>query len=220
MKILLIEDIQEVATPLIRYLALENISVIWRSNAREGIYELAKEKFDTIILDLWLPDKDGKDLCQEIRWYGYTIPILILTSRSRTIDKIELLNIGADDYMVKPADYDELIARIKALIRRDMDHKSQEIAIWNIHINVVKKYVKYRGNIIELSPREFNLLSALITKSEQIHSRDSLLEQVWGERPGSGDPKVVDVYIWYLRKKLSRESIETVKWFGYRITSR
>lgn len=211
MKILLIEDVQEVATPLIRYLALEDISIIWRTNAREGVYELAKEKFDTIILDLGLPDKDGKDVCQELRSHGYTIPILVLTSRSRTIDKIELLNIGADDYMVKPVDYDELIARLRALVRRDMDHKSQEITFGKIYIDTAKKYVKYCGNIIDLSPREFDLLSALITQSDHVHSRDSLLEQVWGERPGSGDPKVVDVYIGYLRKKLSRESIETVK---------
>ncbi|MFO0763932.1 MAG: response regulator transcription factor [Candidatus Gracilibacteria bacterium] len=220
MKILLIEDIQEVATPLIRYLALEDISVIWRSNAREGIYELAQEKFDIIILDLGLPDRDGRDVCGEIRNNGYTIPILVLTSRSRTVDKIELLNIGADDYMVKPVDYDELIARGRALVRRDMDHKSQEITFGNIYINTMSKCVKYCGHVIDLSPREFHLLSALVVQSKQVHSRDSLLEQVWGERSGSGDPKVVDVYIGYLRKKLSRESIETVKGFGYRITNR
>ena len=183
MKILLIEDIQEVATPLIRYLALEDISVIWRSNAREGIYELAKEKFDTIILDLGLPDKDGRDVCQELRQNGYTVPILVLTSRSRTIDKIELLNIGADDYMVKPVDYDELIARLRALVRRDMDHKSQEITFGKTYVNTAKKYVKYHGNIIDVSPREFDLLSTLITQSDHVHSRDSLLEQVWDERP-------------------------------------
>lgn len=183
MKILLIEDVQEVATPLIRYLALEDISVIWRSNAREGIYELAKEKFDIVILDLGLPDKDGKDVCDELRHNGYTIPILILTSRSRTLDKIELLNIGADDYMVKPVDYDELIARLRALVRRDMDHKSQEIIFGKIYIDTARKYVKYCDNLIDLSPREFHLLSALITQSDHVHSRDSLLEQVWGERP-------------------------------------
>lgn len=181
MKILLIEDIQEVATPLIRYLALENISVIWRSSAREGIYEVAKEKFDSIILDLGLPDKDGRDVCRELRNNNYTLPILVLTSRSRTTDKIELLNIGADDYMVKPVDYDELIARLRALIRRDMDHKSQEITFGEIYIDTAKKHVQYHGNSIDLSPREFELLSVLVTQSSHVHSRESLLEQVWGE---------------------------------------
>ncbi len=125
--------------------------------------------------------------------------------------KVDLLSSGADDYLVKPVDPRELIARLQAILRREMSHRSSLIECGNIRLDLIAQSLWYDGVLIDLSPREFELMTLLTQHSGQVFSRDEIFERVWGEDPSLHDSKVVDVYIGYLRKKLSREAIQNKK---------
>ncbi len=215
MKILIIEDNKILNDNIAKYLEINNIDSIQLFNGENILYELTKNNFDAIILDIWLPNKNWFEVCDEIRWKWITTPILILTARNKTKDKIHWLNIWADDYLTKPFDYEELIARLKSIIRRDYQIKSNIIKIQDIKINIDTNEIQKWWKQIKLSKLEFNLLKYLINNKWKIIRKEKLLEKVWWEFDAFSMSRTVDVYIWYLRKKLGKDLIITKRGLGY-----
>lgn len=217
MHVLLIEDTVALAQTVVRFFAGEDITCTLRIDGESGYIEAINGNFDAIILDISLPRMSGIDVCRNLRKEGNTTPILMLTSRSTQEDIIAWLNYWADDYMVKPCDYNELVARTRALTRRTHTNKSTEnIKIWKLEIDPLHKIVHFDGKEVHLSKREFSLLTYFATHKGYIISKNELLEKVWGIYDNFEEGKVVEVYIGYLRKKIPG-IINTRKWYGYMI---
>ncbi len=215
MNILIIEDNKILNNNICKYLEINDIKSKQLFDWNNILYELSLNNFDAIILDLWLPKKTWFEICNDIRESWNTIPIIILTARNTIKDKIDGLNIWADDYLTKPFDYEELLARLNSLIRRNDSIKTKKIQIENIEIDsninkVIKDWVK-----IKLSKLEFNLLFYLLKNKWRIISKEKLLEKVWWEYNNFFLSRTVDVYIWYLRKKLWKNLILTERWIWY-----
>jgi DNA-binding response OmpR family regulator len=175
------------------------------------------EDFDLMILDLGLPKKDGLDVLRELRAGGNRLPVIILTARDDTGDRVAGLEAGADDYIGKPFQFEELVARIRARLRGD-DKSSENrhvISTGGVNLDLRTRWVSTADEDIELSAREFELLRTFLEHPNQVLSREQLLAHVWGYDydPGSN---VVDVYVGYLRRKLGSQSFETVRGVGYR----
>ena len=181
--------------------------------------ELVSDAYDIVILDIWLPDISGLEVCEHLRNSGNITPILMLTARSETSDKIKWLKSGADDYLTKPFDYEELIVRLHTLIRRNQSVKSDHIHIADLAINCATKTVLQSWEKRELSTTEFDLLCYLSKNKWKIISKEQLLEKVWWEYDAFSASRTVDVYVWYLRKKLWKDIIETKRWLGYIINN-
>lgn len=233
-KILIIED-----EPNIRELVLYNLNQNGYEGlaAEDGIQGLAMargEKPDLILLDIMLPGKNGYDICKELRAEGSKTPIIMLTAKNEEIDKVLGLEFGADDYISKPFGIRELMARIKAVLRRYETSPEQEaaangsgiasnegITIGDLSINVERHEVKVAGKLLELTLKEFDLLRVLAENRGRVMTRDQLLDKVWGFEY-IGETRTVDVHVRYLRKKLGDEDnegkyIQTVRGIGYKI---
>lgn len=217
MKILIVEDNEILSNNINAYLKLKNIESKQLFEWKAANYELSNNSYDLVILDLWLPDIDGLEVCNQIRKSWKNIPILMLTARSNIKDKISGFDSGADDYLTKPFDYEELLMRINALVRRNQSIKSNNITLDNfdIEININTKKILLNNKEIHLSKLEFNLLIYLVKHKWKILSKELLLDKVWGEYDEFGQSRTVDVYIWYLRKKLGKNLIKTVRGQGY-----
>ncbi|MCH2188338.1 response regulator transcription factor [Candidatus Gracilibacteria bacterium] len=217
MKVLIIEDNQDLALGLVRFLALKNIRAQVETDGIEGCYQALTKNYDALILDINLPGKDGLEICRELREKAKTLPIIMLTSRSQNSDIVTGLDIGADDYLVKPFDYEVLTARLHALTRRDLKNKSTtQIGFGPYVIDLEKNELLHNNELIHLSHLEFELLSYFAKNIGKIISKQELAEKVWGEfREDFVEGKTVDVYIGYLRKKLDKDLIQTKKGKGY-----
>ncbi|MCT4616641.1 MAG: response regulator transcription factor [Candidatus Gracilibacteria bacterium] len=217
MKILIVEDNEILSNNINAYLKLKNIESKQLFEGKAANYELSNNSYDLVILDLGLPDIDGLEVCNQIRKSGKNIPILMLTARSNIKDKISGFDSGADDYLTKPFDYEELLMRINALVRRNQSIKSNNITLDNfdIEININTKKILLNNKEIHLSKLEFNLLIYLVKHKGKILSKELLLDKVWGEYDEFGQSRTVDVYIGYLRKKLGKNLIKTVRGQGY-----
>lgn len=222
MNVLLVEDEPRVADFINRGLRAENHGVTVASSGGMGV-ELAKTgEFDVIILDLMLPDMHGHDVCQKLRLEGDHTPILMLTAMDTLEDKIKGLRIGADDYLAKPFDFDELLARIEALVRRSHSFAPNEnlVQVGDLALDRDAIEVTRGGEPIKLTAKEVAILELLMSAPGRVFSRTRILNQVWGY---SEDPltNVVDVYIARLRRKIDtpgREPmLETVRGHGYRL---
>ena len=222
MNVLLVEDEPRVADFIDRGLRAENHGVTVAPSGAEGI-ELAKTgEFDVIILDLMLPDMHGYDVCQRLRLEGDHTPILMLTAMDTLEDKIKGLRVGADDYLAKPFDFDELLARMEALVRRShyFAPTSNVVQVADLMLDRDLLEVKRGGKEIKLTAKELAILELLMGAPGRVFSRTRILNQVWGY---SEDPltNVVDVYIARLRRKIDtpgREPLlETVRGHGYRL---
>jgi len=219
MKILLIEDNIQISANIVRYLSLQNITCESSQDWKNGLYKALSNHYDVVILDINLPELNGLDVLKSIREKWDNTQVIMLTSNSTKQDIIDGLNLGADDYLTKPFDFEELLARIQALSRRNLKNKSNILHFWKKYILDIEKTEFYQEkNMIKLSPLEFNLLKYLAQNIWRTLSRQELYEKVWGEFDGDiMFSKTVDVYIWYLRKKLDNEVIQTVKWIWYKI---
>ncbi len=217
MKVLIIEDNEILSRNLVRFLALKNIQADVSFDGKDWLRKASTKFYDVVILDINLPEVDWLEVCKNLREKGKNMPIIMLTSRSSKTDIIEWLDIWADDYLSKPFDYDELLARIKTLTRRNLKNKSNtKIIIWDYLINLEEIQVYKSDKKIKLSTLEFNLFKYLSQNKWKVVSRQEIYEHVWGEFDWDFMfSKTVDVYIWYLRKKLWKEIIETKKWFWY-----
>lgn len=217
MKVLIIEDNEILSRNLVRYLSLKDIQSEVSFDWVEWLHKASINFYDVVILDINLPQMDGMEVCKNIREKWKDVPIIMLTSRSAKSDIIEWLNLWADDYLSKPFDYDELVARIKTLSRRNLKNKSNtKIVVWDFVIDLEEIQVYKWDEKISLSNLEFNLFKYLAQNKWRVVSRQELYEHVWWEFDGDlMFSKTVDVYIWYLRKKLGKDILETKKGFWY-----
>ena len=218
MKVLIIEDNKILSSNISKYLEINNIKSNIKETWKQWIYELASFSYDLVLLDLGLPDIDWLEVCKYLRDKWNSIPILMLTSRSMIKDKLSWFDSWADDYLTKPFDYEELLARIKTLIRRNFSLKSKKIVFKDLELLEDDKKVVKSGLDIHLSSLEFDLLLYLLQNKWKLLSKEKILEKVWGEYDAMNSSRTLDVYIWYLRKKLWKEFIETKRGRGYIIS--
>lgn len=217
MKVLIIEDNEILSRNLVRFLSLKDIQADISFDWLDWLYKASINFYDVIILDINLPNMSWLEICKNLREKWKDVPIIMLTSRSAKADIIDWLNIWADDYLWKPFDYDELIARLNTLSRRNLKNKSNtKIIIRDFVIDLEEVQVYKWNKKIKLSTTEFNLFKYLSQNKWKLASRQELYEHVWWEFDWDFMfSKTVDVYIWYLRKKLWKDIIETKKWFWY-----
>lgn len=222
MKILVVEDEKKLADALKRGLEQEGYTIdcLYDGAEAEKRIQLHHTDYDLIVLDLMLPGRDGMDICRTVREQGITTPILMLTARDSMEDKIGGLECGADDYLVKPVSFEELAARIRALLRRPKEALPTTISIRNISLNPATRNVTRGAKKIPLTLKEFELLEYLMRNKNQAVSREQLFSHAWDFATNSFS-NVVDVHIKNLRKKLSENTyddpIETVRGIGYRL---
>lgn len=222
MHILIIEDERRLAHTLRRVLLEERHSVDVAYDGTSGLDLAASATYDLIILDMMLPGIDGLEVCRQVRLYGVTTPILILTALGAIEDRVKGLNTGADDYLVKPFAMEELLARINALLRR-RDRTIQtvtELRVSDLTLDLVRHEAHRDGHIIELTAKEFALLDYLMRHPGQVLTRTQIIDHVW-RYDLDALSNVVDIYIHYLRDKIdqgfSRALIKTVRGVGYKI---
>lgn len=217
MNILLIEDNISLSQTVTRYLASHDISCTLRMDWISGYTEAIHGSYDVIVLDIGLPGMDGIEICRKLRKEGRMTPIIMLTSRNTKNDIITWLDFWADDYLWKPCDYGELVARIKALSRREMEDKNTEfLSHGQLLLDLKNHTALLSEKIIELSRRENELLVYFLRNKSQIITKTELMEKVWKNYDWFADHKVVEVYIWYLRKKIPN-IILTEKGYWYRL---
>jgi two-component system OmpR family response regulator len=223
MRILLVEDDPRIVDFVQRGLKAEGYTVEVAGTGKEAIALSSDGQFQLIILDRGLPDLNGMQVCEHIRSVGIDTPILMLTARDTVQDKVEGLRSGADDYMTKPFAFEELLARIEALIRRrggEIKPETRELQLADLVLNGETHEVRRGDKLIDLTPKEFVLLECFMRMPGKVLSRTRILEQVWGY---SSDPltNVVDVYIRQLRRKIDDDFdlklLKTVRGFGYKI---
>ncbi|RMF06257.1 MAG: DNA-binding response regulator [Candidatus Neomarinimicrobiota bacterium] len=219
MRLLLVEDEPAIGSYIQEHFQDLGYSVIWVRTYEDALETAVVEEFDCIILDRRLPDQDGLELCRELRQQGNNTPVLVLTALSGVDQRVEGLHLGADDYLAKPFDMDELAARVQALIRRSSYRNQPNLTIRNITLNSMTRTVTIDQRQVALSNREFLLLEYLMRHADQALTRSQILEHVW-EGQQASDTNIVDVYINYIRKKIDIDgqpsNIETVRGYGYR----
>lgn len=220
MRILLVEDDESIGKSLSELITRQGFVVDWAMSKTEGLEKIFTDEYDLFIFDWMLPDGSGVDLCKQVRSEGFSTPILILTAKGQLDDKVEGFESGADDYLTKPFEMKELLARIKALLRRKDEFVTEVVRVADLVVDFGKRVVKRSENIIELSPKEYGILEYLLRNRERVVDRVELLGHVWDE---SADlmSNTVDVHIRYLRSKIDdgfdKKIVETVKGKGYRI---
>ncbi|MEN9799535.1 MAG: hypothetical protein RL653_3232 [Pseudomonadota bacterium] len=221
MKVLIVEDEPRMARMLQQGLTEEGHQVDVCGRAGEALPQAESIAYDVILLDWGLPDQDGVSLLRTWRGRGLRTPVLLLTARGSTGEKVVGLRAGADDYLVKPFDFDELLARTEALARRGGGAQQPVRRAGELEVDLGRQVLR-RGQVeVPLTRREFALLEALLARAGDVLTRAELLAQVWGEA-FDGSPNVVDVYVGYLRQKLERAgaveaSVESVRGLGYRL---
>ncbi|MGC9064490.1 MAG: response regulator transcription factor, partial [bacterium] len=201
MRVLLVEDDEHIVDFLKRGLKEEGFVVEVAYNGEDGLYLAENEEFDLIILDILLPKLDGFELCNRLRTKGNSTPILMLTAKDDIEDRVHGLNIGADDYLVKPFAFEELLARIRAVLRRQKNIEGSILRVGDLTLNLLTREVKRGGKSIELTTREFELLKFLMYHPGQVLSRTQIAEHVWSYNFDYFS-NIVDVYIRYLREKI------------------
>ena len=220
--ILIIEDEKKIRRFLQLELEHEGYSVITVENGEEGLNKVKNNHYDIVLLDLMLPRLSGEEVCKEIRKFS-EIPIIILTAKDQTLNKVELLDMGADDYLTKPFAIEELLARIRVALRNKKDFTDNRfLTYYSLKLDLETKTLYRDDEEISLTKKEFNLFYLLMLNKEIVISREKILEEVWGY-DFLGDEKIVDVYINALRKKIENEDekyIQTVRGFGYTLKSR
>jgi DNA-binding response OmpR family regulator len=217
MRILIVEDEHKIANSLKQGLEQETYAVDVAYDGEEGYDMASSEDYDIIVLDLLLPKMNGKEVCKKLRSENIHTPILMLTALGELSDKVDGLNTGADDYMVKPFAFEELLARLKALGRRPKETKNEELKTKNLSLNTNTYEVKISGREIELSRKEFALLEYLMRNAGKVVSKENIIAHVW-DYEADILPNTVEVFIGYLRNKIGSEHIKTVRGFGYKIS--
>lgn len=221
--ILIVDDEQHMRDLIKIYLQRQGWSVKEASTGREALDIISRETIHLVILDVMMPELDGWEVCKRIRETS-NIPILLLTARNATKDKIHGLNLGADDYLTKPFEMEELVARVQAILRRAASHHqetSEKICIDEITIDLVSKQVKVKDNIVHLSHKEFELLLLLASNPYKVFSRETVIDRIWGI-DFYGDFRTIDQHVKNIRDKLKKggcsfNPIKTVWGFGYQL---
>ena len=225
MRILIVEDDQKLSQLIVKMLEKDGYvcdTAFELSRASEKINNNSSS-FDAILLDVGLPDGNGTEFCKQLRASGITTPIIMLTGRSSTVDKVSGLDAGADDYIPKPFSPNELKARLRAILRRPKSAIADEIVCGEIRLNILARSVEVQGQPVELMPKEFSLLEYLMRKKNEVVKKDELLRHVWGVYSNTSSNRL-EVYIRYLREKIDlpfkTNTIQTVRGAGYKIAEK
>ena len=217
MRLLLIEDERELARVLRQALEEEGFQVDWAADGEEGLFKAGEVEYDAILLDLMLPGLDGFEVLSRLREPGRrAVPVLVLTARDGVPDRVRGLNLGADDYLVKPFDLEEMLARVRALIRRSADRPSPWLRVGDVTIDTVARTVSKGGALVDLTAKEYALLEYLALHAGEVVTRTRIYEHIYGEREDTFS-NVVNVYVASLRRKLGADVIETRRGHGYLI---
>ena len=220
MRVLVVEDEQKVANALREGLEGERYEVVVERTGEGAFFRLNKETFDVILLDLMLPGRDGLEILETLRARGVKTPVLILTARDTLEDRVIGLNRGADDYLVKPFAFAEVLARVRALARRGRASETHRLSIADLEVDLVTRAVTRGGEPVDLTLREFELLDYLLRHQGQVVSREALARDVWKETSRSTPlDNVIDVHIARLRRKVDTDRdaklIHTVRGVGF-----
>ena len=227
-KILVVDDDTNICELLRLYLTMEGYQVTTANDGEEGLEKFNQLKPDMVLLDVMMPRMDGLEVCRRIRKLGNT-PVMMLTAKGETFDKVLGLELGADDYMVKPFDTKEVVARIKAVLRRCTVTTSQTessegvIEFDNLRLDMNSYELRVKGKVVEAPPKELELLNCLASHPNRVYTRDQLLDEVWGFEY-YGDSRTIDVHVKRLREKLAGASdkweLKTVWGVGYKFEVR
>jgi two-component system OmpR family response regulator len=219
-RVLVVEDEVKMAALLKRGLEEEGYAVDTAGDGQQALWLGTENPYDAIVLDVMLPDFDGFEICKRLREAGRWSPVLMLTARDDVPDRVAGLDAGADDYLTKPFAFAELVARLRALVRRGAPERPAALRVGDLVMDPATRRVARRDVPIELTAKEFALLEYLLRHPGEVLSRAQLIEHVW-DFAYDGDSNVVDVYVRYLREKVDRpfgsDSIETVRGAGYRL---
>jgi two-component system copper resistance phosphate regulon response regulator CusR len=217
-RLLIVEDDPKLAEIVARGLRAESFVVDLAGDGREGQRYLETYGYDLLILDLMLPRVTGSELLRRVRRSQPSLPVLVLTARDATCDKVEHFEAGADDYLTKPFDFAELVVRVKALLRRTPVERSDVLGIADLKLDRLTQQVRRAGQRIELTAKEYGVLEYLLSSPGRVYSRTMILEHVW-DQSFEGVTNIVDVYVRYLRRKVDEpfpvKLIHTVRGVGY-----
>lgn len=218
--ILIVEDEESLARVIELELGYENYETTTIHNGREAFTLLEQQSYDLILLDIMLPEMSGMEILRRFRNFDTTTPVLLLTARDEVYDKVSGLDLGANDYITKPFEMEELLARIRVHLRTLKKTSSKVLVHQDLRVELDSREVRRGDTEIQLTPREFDLLVFLLQHQNQVMTREQLLDKVWGF-DYVGDTNVVDVYIRYLRNKIDKPfekvTIQTVRGVGYTI---
>ncbi|MEI6044079.1 MAG: response regulator transcription factor [Chloroflexota bacterium] len=222
MRILVVEDENSIAQFVSQGLREADFVVDVARNGRDGLEFALSAEYDVIVLDVMLPIMDGLTLLKELRKKGHTTPVLLLTARDEVEDRVAGLDAGADDYLTKPFAFPELLARLRALLRRPPLQAGTVLRLADLEMDTIKREIRRSGQLIELSQREYTLLNYLFRHPGQVLTRTQIAEHIWNF-DFVNDSNVVDVYIGYLRRKIDRgfspPLLHTVRGVGYRLSA-
>lgn len=222
MRILIIEDEHKIAGALKRGLTQEKFAVDLEYDSDSGLGAALNESYDVIIIDRMLPGSmEGLEICREIRKHKIHTPVLLLTAKDQIRDRVDGLNSGADDYLIKPFSFEELLARIRALMRRPSVTENTVLKVGDLTLNTINYEVKRDNKLINLSSKEFALLEYLMRNSGHVISKDTIIAHVW-DFDADILPNTVEVYMGYLRNKIDKpfkgpSLIQTLRGFGYKL---
>ncbi len=216
MRILLVEDDMQLGESLVAALKLELYAVDWLKSGEAVCSALGSTRYDLLILDLGLPGMSGMQVLRQLRADRCILPVLLLTARTTLADKVNGLDSGADDYLAKPFEMDELFARLRSLLRRKSEQRATQLVVGELNLDPVNRTVTFLGEAQMLTAREYAILEILLRNTGRFVSRTRLEEGLysWGEEVGSN---TVEVYISRLRKRFGSELIETMRGVGYRV---
>jgi two-component system copper resistance phosphate regulon response regulator CusR len=220
LRVLVIEDETKVAQALREGLEVEQYDVTIARTGEDGFFRASSEPFDLVLLDVMLPGRDGLEILRTLRGQGMRSPVLMLTARDGVDDRVRGLDSGADDYLIKPFAFPELLARMRVLLRRGRQADQTRLAIADLELDLVTRHAARRGRDLELTAREFDVLAFLLRHAGQLVSRDMLAQDVWKEI-GRATPldNVIDVHMTRIRKKVDTDSpvklIHTVRGVGF-----
>jgi DNA-binding response OmpR family regulator len=225
LKILVIEDESKIARALKEGLEHEHFDVQTAPDGEEGFFLISSQRFDLVVLDLNLPGHDGMEVLRTLRSLGIPVPVLILTARDTLANKVAGLEAGADDYLVKPFAFPELLARIRALLRRGHGEHETKHSIADLELDILNRRVSRAGRLIQLTAREFDLLQYLLRNKHGIVTRDMIVTEIWKDigRVTALD-NVIDVHIAHLRRKIDdghrKKLLHTLRGVGFRLSDR
>jgi len=216
MRVLLVEDEKRLAQTVKEGLIAEGFVVDIVSDGVSGLWAVTEYRYDVIVLDIMLPGMNGYDILKQMRQRKIWTPVLMLTAKDGEYDQADGLDLGADDYLVKPFSFVVLVAHLRALIRRGAPERPAVLSAGDLSLDPAERRVRLDGVPVAVTPREFALLEFLLRNRGQAVTKTAIIENVW-DAHFDGDPNIVEVYIGYLRKKIGRDTIETVRGAGYRL---
>jgi len=219
-RVLVVEDHDRMADMLRRGIEEDGYAVDSAATGEDGLWMASENPYDAIVLDVMLPAADGFDVCRSLRAAGNWAPVLLLTAKDAVDDRVRGLDAGADDYLTKPFSFDELLARLRALLRRGGEERPAVLEVGDLTLDPARHTVERGTERIELTAKEFSLLECFMRRAGDVLTRSELINHVW-DFAFEGDSNVVDVYVRYLREKIDRpfgrQTLETVRGAGYRL---